>query len=174
MSKIKRALEFATRKHEEVNQFRKYTNEPYITHPVEVAKIVESVGGSVDMVCAALLHDTVEDTNTSIREIEKEFGIRVASYVDMLTDVSLPGDGNRALRKEIDRKHLSKAHPDAKTIKLADLIDNSKSIIKHDPKFAKVYMREKEAMLQVLKEGDKDLYKIASEIVEGYRDQHEP
>ena len=61
----------------------------------------------------------------------------------MLTDISKPFDGNRKTRKEIDRRHLKFATPTAKTIKLADLIDNSKTIVKYDEKFAPVYMAEK-------------------------------
>ena len=67
----------------------------------------------------------------------------MAELVDDLTDVSKPQDGNRATRKELDRQHTAKASPDAKTIKLADLISNSRSIMKDDPNFAKVYMKEK-------------------------------
>jgi hypothetical protein len=56
----------------------------------------------------------------------------------------------------------------AKTIKLADLIDNSLDIQKHDPNFAKVYMQEKKALLEVLREGDATLYARAKKIVDDY------
>lgn len=72
--------------------------------------------------------------------------------VDMLTDVSRPEDGNRAARKKLDREHLAKATPEVKTIKLADLIHNTESIVAHDPKFAEVYLEEKRALLSVLKD----------------------
>jgi len=81
--------------------------------------------------------------------------------VEQLTDISGPSDGNRTTRKEIDRQHTSKSYPDAKTIKLADLIDNQFSIVKRDPNFAKVYLKEKGLLLEVLKEGDKTLYNMA-------------
>ena len=80
---------------------------------------------------AALLHDVVEDTPVSIKDIEDVFGPRVAALVGDLTDVSKPEDGNRAT-KGADRQHTAKASPDAKTVKLADLISNGKSIIKDD------------------------------------------
>jgi len=158
-----RAFTFALKAHE--GQKRKYTGEPYIVHPIEVAYIVNNVPGATkDMVAAALLHDTVEDTDVTIKEISKEFGYLVASYVDWLTDVSKPEDGNRATRRKLDREHTAKAPPEAKTIKLADLTDNSKSILEHDRKFAKIYLKEKLLLLDVLKEGNMELWKIANDI----------
>ena len=98
------------------------------------------------------------------------FTPRVAALVSDLTDVSKPEDGNRAARKELDRQHSAQASPEAQTIKLADLISNSKSIMEHDPKFAKVYMREKTALLEVLVQGHPTLHKQASDIVSSYYD----
>ena len=63
-----------------------------------------------------------------------------------------------------------RASPDAKTIKLADLISNSHSIVKDDPNFAKVYMKEKAALLEVLTEGNAELFRQASDIVASYYD----
>ncbi|MNN49323.1 hypothetical protein D3C81_1638410 [compost metagenome] len=83
-----------------------------------------------------------------------------------LTDVSKPEDGNRAKRKEADRNHTAMQSPECKTIKLADLISNSKSICEHDKDFAKVYIKEKELLLEVLTEGDPTLYAQARGIVE--------
>lgn len=80
----------------------------------------------------------------------------------MLTDVSNPLDGNRAARKAIDRDHTAKASPEAKTIKLADMISNTASIMKHDlVGFARVYIPEKVKLLEVLREGDPVLWKVA-------------
>jgi (p)ppGpp synthase/HD superfamily hydrolase len=159
-----RALEFATRAHASIGQRRKYTGEPYIVHPIAVAEIVKSVPHTPEMVAAAYLHDVVEDTPVTIEEIEAEFGLEVAALVGWLTDVSKPGDGNRRTRKAIDLEHSAKAPPEAKTIKLADLIDNTRTIKPHDPGFWKVYRREKQALLQVLKEGDRTLWQRASEV----------
>ena len=77
-----------------------------------------------------------------------------------------PREGNRASRKAFERERLSGVGTPAKTIKLADLIDNSASITEYDPSFAKVYMKEKKDLLEVLGRGDKSLYKKASEIIE--------
>ena len=164
MDIIQKALEFATKAHE--GQKRKWTGEAYINHPVEVMNIVRSVPHTGEMLCAALMHDCVEDTECSFSDIEDVFGTDVALLVGWLTDVSMPHMGNRTKRKEVDRKHAAKAPPVAKTIKLADLISNSKSILEHDRDFAKVYIKEKELLLEVLTEGDPTLYAQAKDIVE--------
>tara|TARA_R110000796_G_scaffold86467_1_gene187064 strand:- start:1805 stop:2320 length:516 start_codon:yes stop_codon:yes gene_type:complete len=168
MTVVKKALEFATEAHK--GQVRKYTGEPYIVHPIEVMELVKQVIDDPEMQAAALLHDVVEDTPVSIKEIKDEFGPRVAALVSDLTDVSKPEDGNRALRKELDRQHTAEASPDAKTVKLADLISNGKSIIKDDPNFAKVFMKEKAALLDVMTEGNIILFKQASDMVASYFD----
>lgn len=162
-SRVNRAFNFARDKHE--GQKRKYTGDPYIVHPYEVAKIVSSVPHTAEMLCAALMHDCLEDTDCEYDEIAHNFGFEVANLVLDLTDISISSQGNRATRKEIDRQHTAQASPQAKTIKLADLISNSQSIVKHDKEFAKVYIKEKELLLKVLKEGDPTLYARAQQIV---------
>jgi len=163
----RRAEAFATGAHERKGQVRKYTGEPYIEHPRAVVALVRSVPHDEAMLAAAWLHDTVEDTSATIADIEREFGHDVATLVGELTDVSLPSDGNRKARKTIDRHHLAVASPRAKTIKLADLIDNSRSIVERDPDFAKIYLEEKRALLAVLSEGDPTLLNQAREIAFG-------
>lgn len=163
---IRAARMFAENAHN--GQIRKYTGEPYINHPVNVAILVNSVKHDNNMIAAALLHDVVEDTHYTIRDIFEEFGYDVADMVENLADISVPLDGNRKIRKEIDRMHTSLSSNRAKTIKIADLIDNSKSILEHDPKFAVVYMAEKKALLNVLIGGDSSLLKIANSIVGQY------
>jgi (p)ppGpp synthase/HD superfamily hydrolase len=160
-----RAKAFAMYHHAAIGQVKKYTGEPYIYHPAAVVEIVRSVPHTEAMLAAAWLHDTVEDTNATIEDIEREFGIEVAGLVEMLTDTSRPGDGNRRVRKEADRQHTAMASPAAKTIKLADLIDNTLSIVRHDPKFAAVYLAEKAALLEVLREGNSDLWTLAAQCV---------
>lgn len=146
-------------------QVRKYTGEPYFAHLEEVANILQTVPHTREMLMAAYLHDTVEDTWVKPWMIRIIFGTQVAVLVESLTDVSRPEDGNRAVRKEIDRKHTAGSSHQAKTVKLADLISNSSSITTHDHKFAKVYMAEKELLLGVLVEGDPTLYARAAKIV---------
>lgn len=155
------ALIFAKAAHESIDQRRRYTNEPYIAHPIAVAEIVKSVKHTDEMVAAALLHDTVEDTDTSVKDIQREFGDEVADLVFWLTDVSKPSDGNRAKRKQMDLEHIAKAPAAAKTIKLADLLDNTLTIRERDPDFWRVYRHEKLRLLEVLKQGDKTLWERA-------------
>lgn len=160
---VQTALAYAAGAHDGVGQKRKYTGEDYWHHPIEVLDILLEHVPDADkyMQIAALLHDVVEDTKVTLAQVEDAFGSVVAAYVEQLTDVSKPEDGNRAARKAIDLAHTTKASPQAKTIKLADLISNSRSIIERDPAFAKVYLAEKRALLEVLKEGDPVLYQIA-------------
>jgi (p)ppGpp synthase/HD superfamily hydrolase len=153
-----RAKAFATQAHASIDQRRKYTNEPYINHPAAVVEIVRSVPHTPEMLAAAWLHDVVEDTPVTLDQVEAEFGPEVAALVECLTDVSKPQDGNRATRRAIDREHTAKASPAAKTIKLADLIDNTRNIVALDPGFARVYLPEKLQLLAVLEEGDPTLW----------------
>ena len=157
---VDRALKFATIAH--ADQKRKYTGKPYIVHPIEVMQIVSTVEHDEAMLAAALLHDVVEDTDIDLDTIRDVFGDDVASLVDDLTDVSKPEDGNRKVRKALDREHSAQASARAQTIKLADLISNSSDILENDPKFAKVYLAEKELLLEVLTEGDASLRERAS------------
>ena len=160
------AMLFAKRVHE--GQERKYTGEPYIVHPFAVAGLVTSVTEDASMVMAALLHDTVEDTPTTSQQIEMHFGTRVRKLVVDLTDVSKKVDGNRKTRVALDRAHTATASSDAKTIKLADLIDNLKAIETFDVQFAKKYMAEKRLLLEVLTEGNSKLFGIVSSLIDNY------
>lgn len=166
MNIVERAYRFADKAHE--GQVRKYTFEPYINHPVKVCSFVETVTEDPEICAAALLHDVVEDTPYTLDDIEAEFGERVANLVFCLSDVASLADGNRAKRNLINVRHYACAHPDAKTVKLADLMDNIPSIIEHDPGFAKVYVAEKKMLLGVLKNGNTHLFKSVEEIIEEY------
>jgi len=143
-----KALAFATAAHE--GQMRKYTFEPYITHPVAVAKLVKEFGGDSEQIVAALLHDTVEDTDATHEQILHHFGKNVAELVFFLTDVSIGIKEKRPIRKAMDRKHLASAPKKAQFVKCADLIHNTSSITEHDKGFAKVYLNEKKALLQAM------------------------
>lgn len=161
---VERARVFATAAHAAVQQLRKYTHEPYIVHPAAVVALLQAhvPEPPAELLAAAWLHDTVEDCHISPALIEREFGPGVAALVSQVTDVSRPNDGNRAIRKAIDCAHIAEASPDAQTLKLADLIDNSRSIVAHDPKFARVYLAEKVKLLAVLKRGNPTLLGVAA------------
>lgn len=158
---VERAELFAIAAHGATGQKRKYTSEPYAAHLREVAQLVSDHGGDDAMVSAAWLHDVVEDTAVTLDDITLHFGEDVAGLVFALTDVSRPGDGNRAARKELDRRHVAKAPARAKTIKLADIISNVGSIAQFDPDFAAVYLPERERVLAVLEDGDPRLFEKA-------------
>lgn len=163
MDIIEKARVFATAAHSAVRQVRKYTGEPYINHPAELVELLLEHGiTQPQMLAAAWLHDVVEDTGVPIELIESEFGRCVADLVAGLTDVSRPEDGNRKTRKAIDRAHIASQSPACKTIKLADLISNTISIVERDPEFAKVYLAEKRQLLEVLYDGDSRLWAMAS------------
>ena len=144
------ALVFATAAHAAVGQMRKYTDDPYIVHPIRVATTVAKFGGTDEMIAAAYLHDVVEDTGVSIVDIQDMFGTDVALIVDGLTDVSVPEDGNRAVRKAIDRQHSAGATYEAQFVKCADIIDNAHDIGDNDPSFNLVYRKEMLLLIQVL------------------------
>ena len=162
-SLVSRARAFAQDAHEAIDQRRKYTNEPYFVHCGAVADIMAGVEHTPEMIAAAYLHDVVEDTPVSIDDVRDSFGPKVADLVGWLTDISKPSDGNRATRKAIDRAHSAAAPPEAQTIKLADLIDNTATIVAFDPGFANVYLEEKRLLLEVMTVGDPTLMKIARE-----------
>lgn len=162
---INKAKSVATAAHASIGQVRKYTGDSYIVHPERVAYLVSLATSNENMIAAAWLHDVLEDV-TPInpvfnREfIEEETNKEVAKLVVELTDISKPSDGNRAIRKKIDRNHIKGISPQAKVIKLADLIDNTKDILRHDKDFAKVYITEKRLLLPHLE--------IHLEFPEGY------
>lgn len=158
---------FAIAAHSAVQQRRKYTGEEYYRHPIAVSELVKHYAPdhTEEMVAASLLHDVVEDCNITVDLISREFGAIVADYVYWLSDVSQPSDGNRTIRKEMDRQHIANAPPAAKTIKLADILDNCRSIGQHDPEFSIIYFEEKRRMLEVLTDGNAVLWKMVQEVV---------
>lgn len=160
MSLIDDAIVYAAQCHGAVEQRRKYTGVPYILHPLEVMQIVASVPGHTEeMLAAAVLHDVVEDTDVSIADVYKRFGREVHDLVWALTDQC--NIGNRAARKAAEAERLSWISPQAQTIKYADLIANTASIVEHDKDFARIYLREKQQLLTVMNQGDAKLWRRA-------------
>jgi guanosine-3',5'-bis(diphosphate) 3'-pyrophosphohydrolase len=168
--KILRAQAFAHASHDSIGQKRKYSGKPYWVHTDEVADIVSKTPGATeDMVCVSHLHDIIEDVFPlnpyyDIYLIAKEFGETVAKRVVELTDVYTKvawPDLNRKQRHALENERLAKISTEAKTIKLADLINNTASIVAEDADFAKVYLREKFALLPLLKGGNEILWNRA-------------
>lgn len=170
-SNVLLAAEFAVRAHRK--QERKFTGEPYMVHPLSVARMVCDAGGTLEMVIAAVLHDVVEDCPwVKPSEIERTFGSKVAQLVMQVTKVSNPRD-DRATRKATDRAHYGGASPGAQTIKLADVIDNTRTVHLHGNEFAAIYMAEQRELLKVLVHGDRGLYAQARRQVDEYLEAKE-
>lgn len=159
---LDQAIAFAAIAH--AGQKRKYTFDPYIVHPIEVMSIVRTVTDREDMAVAAILHDVIEDTIVSAAQIERRFGFSVRLLVEQLTEVKVPG--NRDANKTAERERLSQVSAEAQTIKVADMISNSDTIVRFDPRFARTYLREKRELLTVLREADSRLIWQAEAILE--------
>lgn len=146
-----KAINFAKYKHR--YQIRKYSTDLYYyTHCLEVmAMVSRSPSCTLIMKVVAILHDTLEDTDTTIEELEIMFGKEIARMVKGLTDISKPTDGNRLVRKAMDRQHLSEQDADTQTVKVADMMANAKDImIKDAEKFGPVFIAEAKLLSQVL------------------------
>lgn len=149
---IRRAGAFAADAH--AGQKRKHTGEDYFVHCVDVAARLMTRGAEDDVVIAATLHDTIEDTEATVEMIEYLFGERVARLVTILTDEP-PSEGrNRRTRKAATRMRylLTQGQDaiDAHSIKCADIASNWPSIRDNDPSFAEVYKKECLDLLGVL------------------------
>lgn len=178
---ISRAMEFAHAAHDSIGQKRKYPpQDPYWVHTDRVAGLVEQYHGKPSMVAAAHLHDVLEDVEpelikqgrtADLRRFNDEylaFPLDVREMVVELTHTytveSYPG-WSRKKRKLAEVARLATATRNSKSIKLADLIDNSSSIVEHDPDFARVYLDEKALMLEVLKGGNHELWNLAHKVL---------
>lgn len=128
---VLRSMEFAAIRHRD--QRRKDTEaSPYINHPIALANILCSEGrvSDVDVICAGLLHDTVEDTATTLEEVEAEFGARIRRIVEEVSDdKSLP----KAERKRRQIERAAGVSQAAKLVKLADKIANLRDMAERPP-----------------------------------------
>jgi guanosine-3',5'-bis(diphosphate) 3'-pyrophosphohydrolase len=126
-----RALSFAAHKHRD--QRRKDAEaSPYINHPIALAEVLAGEGGvsDVEVLAAALLHDTIEDTATTADELRAEFGARIAGMVEEVTDdQGLP----KADRKRLQIEHAAALSAGAKLVKLADKICNLRDVAERPP-----------------------------------------
>jgi GTP diphosphokinase / guanosine-3',5'-bis(diphosphate) 3'-diphosphatase len=128
---ILKAMEFTAHKHKD--QRRKDARaSPYVNHPIALARILRVEGGVDDpaVIAAALLHDTVEDTDTSYQELRGKFGARVADIVAEVTDTKWLQKGSR---KRLQISKASRSTEGAKLVKLADKIANLRDMIGSPP-----------------------------------------
>ena len=128
---ILKAMRFSAEKHND--QRRKDSkSSPYINHPIQVAERLYSVGGVRDaaLLAAAILHDTIEDTDATPDEIQREFGSEVLGLVlEVTDDRSLP----KEVRKQLQVETAAKKSPRAKLLKLADKLCNVKDLVESPP-----------------------------------------
>ncbi|GBM22863.1 Guanosine-3',5'-bis(diphosphate) 3'-pyrophosphohydrolase MESH1 [Araneus ventricosus] len=132
ISDVIKAANFAAVKHRQQKRLDPEET-PYINHPIGVANILVTEGkiNNPIVIQAALLHDTVEDTDTTFEEIEKHFGIAVRNVVAEVTDdKTLP----KLTRKELQIEHASTISYEAKLVKLADKLYNLRDLTRVAPK----------------------------------------
>jgi guanosine-3',5'-bis(diphosphate) 3'-pyrophosphohydrolase len=157
ISAVLRATLFAAEKHK--NQRRKDAEaSPYINHPIALAAVLANEGGVVDpdVLCAALLHDTIEDTETTADELRTTFGAAVTGVVlEVTDDKSLP----KAERKRLQVEHAAHASPQAKLVKLADKICNLSDILSSPPSDWPIERKQ-------------EYFDWAAKVVAGVRDVH--
>ncbi|XP_037807695.1 guanosine-3',5'-bis(diphosphate) 3'-pyrophosphohydrolase MESH1 [Lucilia sericata] len=125
-NKFMECLQFAAFKHRDQRRKNAYQT-PYINHPINVATIL-SVEGKIDdesVLMAALLHDTVEDTDTTFGEIEELFGTEICNIVREVTDDKTL---EKQVRKQLQVEHAANASTKAKLVKLADKLDNLRDL----------------------------------------------
>jgi guanosine-3',5'-bis(diphosphate) 3'-pyrophosphohydrolase len=136
-----KAIDFAARKHRDQRRKDEEAS-PYINHPISVSLFLAEVGNISDpeVLSAALLHDTLEDTDTTPEELEAAFGARICKLVQEVTDdKKLP----KAKRKKLQIEHASQLSPDAVLIKLGDKISNVLDVT-HSPPSDWTLQRRKE------------------------------
>ena len=163
---LPRVYEYAELCHR--SQVRKYTGEPYICHPLEVAGLVGIyLPGDRYAAAMAILHDVVEDTDGTLDDVRSLFGDTVELGVYFLTD-DKPEGMNRATRNVLYNEKLAKAKDSGlgekvHTVKCCDIISNGRSVATHDPKFALTWCDEKFETLKYLTQA------IPSAWMEAYR-----
>jgi GTP diphosphokinase / guanosine-3',5'-bis(diphosphate) 3'-diphosphatase len=154
---VMRAAQFAAEKHR--HQRRKDAHaSPYINHPIALANVLANEGGVTDpeVLCAALLHDTIEDTETTAEELRTQFGEAITAIVLEVTDDQAL---SKEERKRLQVEHTPHASHKAKLVKLADKICNLRDIIHSPP--AKWPLERKQ-----------EYFDWAVRVVAGARDAH--
>jgi (p)ppGpp synthase/HD superfamily hydrolase len=163
-------------------QVRKYTGEPYWTHPLAVAELVNKYksdsfsNGEVFAIEISLGHDLLEDTPCTIETLRKK--LSEIGYPYLSTEMIVSGIGhltdtytkdaypklNRTKRKTMEVERLGRIPAYCQTVKYADLIENLSSIVEHDKSFAITYLQEKKELLKNMRGGNFNLYLKAVEV----------
>jgi guanosine-3',5'-bis(diphosphate) 3'-pyrophosphohydrolase len=177
VAEITTALEFAAEKHR--LQTRKDAQKtPYISHPIGVAFNLMSAGEVRDaaVIIGALLHDTVEDTETTFEEIEEKFGKQVVGYVRELTDDRSLAQDARKRMQVINAAHKSKG---AAQIKLADKLYNLRDLLNNPPKDwtqmrVDRYYEWAQSVVDRLPKANDKLYQAVEGVINTYWEKQEP
>lgn len=154
MDKVTKAIKFAADAHDGME--RKKDQTPYILHPLEAAVIVGTMTEDRDVICAAVLHDVVEDTDITIEEIEELFGSRVRELVDSETEdkrAELPPESTWRIRKEESLEELASCGDrDVLILWLGDKLANMRS-------FYRIWKTEGDSMWQSFNQKDPSQHK---------------
>ena len=165
-------------------QMRKYRPERYIAHPIRVMHLCRAFTTDETILASALLHDVLEDTPVMAGQIRlfllpllgAEGTEKTLGLVTELTDVYIKRDFpdmNRSKRKEMESRRMAGISPEAQTVKYADILDNCREIVSHDPSFARVFLSECKSLLKQMTQGNPLLYNAAlSEIDTGLQALH--
>lgn len=146
---VDKAIHFATCAHQGTE--RRGKGYPYILHPLEAMTIVATLTNDPELLAAAVLHDTVEDTAVTPEELEREFGSRVAHLVAQETDIRQAADGRKLTwleRKQRDLAKLGAASTEVKIVTLGDKLSNMRAI-------ARDYRQQGDALWQIFRVKDK-------------------
>ena len=173
---LKCVKEFADKAHGD--QTRKYSSDRYIVHPMRVMMICREHTSKIPVLCAAILHDVLEDTSITEEALSQFLSntlpgpdaARTLQLVVELTDAYVKTKfptWNRRKRKQKEADRLRHTSADAQTIKYADIIDNCPEITANDPDFAERYLRECRHLLGKMRKGNHDLHQHALGIVNG-------
>lgn len=154
-----KALAFAAHKHKDRRR-KDVDSSPYINHPITLANVLCNEGHvtDTDVICAALLHDTVEDTKTTAEELEREFGTAISGIVMEVTDDKTL---DKAVRKQRQVEHAGHISDQAKLVKLADKISNLRDVVANPPPAWSLERRQ-------------GYFDWAKEVIDQLRGTHEP
>lgn len=148
--------------HAALGQLRKGTQVPYHTHPYEVARILSKAGFSTHVVAAGAVHDVLEDTLITPEFMARELGWEVTNLVIAVSSISKSEDGNRKFRKEKDHSFWAKGTYESQSIKVADILSNTKDIENLSDTFGILYLKENLQLLGMLDKAHAQLRAMAT------------
>ncbi len=145
----KRVMEFSAIAHE--GQYRKFSNIPYVTHPIDVSILIRKYGGDINQICAGLLHDVVEDTKYTLEDIEIRFGLDIAQLVYGLTHTYDDDTATSEEKHDSEMKRYGTINDErVLLIKLCDIYSNLFTIENTSVKFATRFREGKMALVGLI------------------------